>query len=62
MPPFHASYSSMQTQKALQRPEVLEFANFYMERVGQLSESVGYIALKGGLYQANKNKLNSAVR
>ena len=48
--------------KALQKPEVLQFANFYMERAGQLSEDVGYIALGDSLYQANKNKLSSAVR
>ena len=48
--------------KALQKPDVLQFVNFYMESAGRLSKDVGYIALGDNIYQANKNKLASAAR
>ena len=50
------------SKKALQRPEVLHFANFYMEKAAKLSKDVGYIPLRKSMYEANKNKIAAAVQ
>ena len=49
-------------RKALQKAEVLQFADFYMDTAGRLSKDVGYIPLSSRMYQANKNKLTFAAK
>lgn len=43
---------------SLQRPEVRDFIEFYMNNVGELAEEVGYVRLSEADYQAQLSKLN----
>ncbi|MGA1355822.1 MAG: PstS family phosphate ABC transporter substrate-binding protein [Prochlorothrix sp.] len=42
---------------ALQRPEVREFANFYLDNAGELAEEVGYVALPSEAYSVIRRNL-----
>ncbi|MCC9137096.1 PstS family phosphate ABC transporter substrate-binding protein [Pontibacter silvestris] len=42
--------------KAAQRPEVVEFVNFYLDNAPTLSEEVGYIQLPAEMYKEQKQK------
>jgi phosphate transport system substrate-binding protein len=44
--------------KAVARPEVVEFVNFYLDNAGALSEEVGYIPMPAEQYQEQKTKFN----
>ena len=42
-------------------PEVVEFVNFYIENVGELSKDVGYIPLPDDIYKEQKEKFSAFV-
>ncbi|WP_114777382.1 PstS family phosphate ABC transporter substrate-binding protein [Botryobacter ruber] len=42
--------------KAAERPEVVEFVNFYLDNAGELSQEVGYIPMPAELYEEQKQK------
>jgi phosphate transport system substrate-binding protein len=44
------------SSKAVDKPEVIDFINFYLDSAGDLSEEVGYIRLPDNLYQEQKQK------
>jgi len=44
------------SSKAVARPEVVEFVNFYLDNAGALSEEVGYIPMPDEQYQQQKAK------
>ncbi|MDO6389297.1 PstS family phosphate ABC transporter substrate-binding protein [Pontibacter sp. BT731] len=44
------------SSKAVVRPEVVDFINFYLENAGELAQEVGYIALPDNVYNEQKQK------
>ncbi len=44
------------SSKAIAKPEVVNFINFYLDNAGDLSEEVGYIRLPDNLYQEQRQK------
>ncbi|GGG07460.1 PstS family phosphate ABC transporter substrate-binding protein [Pontibacter amylolyticus] len=44
------------SSKAVARPEVVDFINFYLENAGELAQEVGYIALPDNVYNEQKQK------
>lgn len=44
------------SSKAVEKPEVVDFVNFYLDNAGDLSEEVGYIRLPDNLYKEQKQK------
>jgi len=48
--------------KAVSRPEVVEFVNFYLDNAGELSSEVGYIAMPDEQYQDQKTKFQEFVK
>ncbi|OKL38930.1 PstS family phosphate ABC transporter substrate-binding protein [Pontibacter flavimaris] len=47
--------------KAVERPEVVDFVNFYLENAAVLSEEVGYIPLPDELYKEQQQKFEQFV-
>jgi phosphate transport system substrate-binding protein len=47
--------------KAVARPEVVEFVNFYLDNAGALSEEVGYIPMPDAQYKEQKAKFQQFV-
>ncbi|WP_266203897.1 PstS family phosphate ABC transporter substrate-binding protein [Pontibacter kalidii] len=47
--------------KAVERPEVVDFVNFYLENAGELAEEVGYIPLPDNLYEEQQQKFEQFV-
>jgi phosphate transport system substrate-binding protein len=43
---------------SLERPEVQDFIEFYMNNAGELAEEVGYVGLSEADYQAQLTDLN----
>ncbi|MBF9251774.1 PstS family phosphate ABC transporter substrate-binding protein [Pontibacter sp. 172403-2] len=48
--------------KAAQRPEVVDFVNFYLENAPALSEEVGYIPLPAEKYKEQQQKFDAFVK
>lgn len=44
------------SSKAVVRPEVVDFINFYLENAGELAQEVGYIPLPDNVYNEQKQK------
>ncbi|SIT90744.1 PstS family phosphate ABC transporter substrate-binding protein [Pontibacter indicus] len=44
------------SSKAVARPEVVDFINYYLENAGELAQEVGYIALPDNVYNEQKQK------
>lgn len=49
-------------KKSLERPEVAEFAKFYLDHCAELSEKVGYVRLKDEEQAASKSTLDEALK
>ena len=49
------------SSKAVARPEVVEFVNFYLDNASHLSEEVGYIPMPAEQYQEQKAKFQEFV-
>ncbi|WP_299756040.1 PstS family phosphate ABC transporter substrate-binding protein [uncultured Pontibacter sp.] len=47
--------------KAVERPEVVDFVNFYLDNAGELAEEVGYIPLPDNLYEEQRQKFEQFV-
>ena len=47
--------------KAAERPEVVEFVNFYLDNAPELSQEVGYIPMPAELYKEQKQKFEQFV-
>ncbi|WP_276497637.1 PstS family phosphate ABC transporter substrate-binding protein [Pontibacter litorisediminis] len=47
--------------KAVERPEVVDFVNFYLENAGALAEEVGYIPLTDEQYREQQQKFEQFV-
>lgn len=45
------------SKKSLEKPEVVEYLNFYMKNVKEFVETVGYFPLEDGKYEAGLNKV-----
>jgi phosphate transport system substrate-binding protein len=46
---------------ALERVEVVEFVNFYLDNATQLVTEVGYVPLPVELYDEGRTELNGAI-
>jgi phosphate transport system substrate-binding protein len=46
------------SSKAVAKPEVIDFINFYLENAGELAQEVGYIALPDNVYNEQKQKFD----
>ena len=49
------------SKKAVQRPEVATFVEFYLKNAGELSKDVGYVPLKKSQYDEGLQKLKRAI-
>ena len=49
------------SKKAVQRPEVATFVEFYLKNAGELSKEVGYVPLKKSQYDKGLQKLKRAI-
>jgi phosphate transport system substrate-binding protein len=49
------------SKKAVQRPEVATFVEFYLKNAGELSKDVGYVPLQKSQYDEGLQKLNRAI-
>jgi phosphate transport system substrate-binding protein len=49
------------SKKAVQRPEVATFVEFYLKNAGELSKDVGYVPLRKSQYDAGLQKLKKAL-
>ena len=49
------------SKKAVQRPEVATFVEFYLKNAGELSKEVGYVPLKKSQYDEGLQKLKRAI-
>jgi phosphate transport system substrate-binding protein len=50
------------SNKAIQRPEVVDFVNFYLESAPELSKEVGYIPMPAEKYQEQQKKFDQFVK
>jgi phosphate transport system substrate-binding protein len=48
--------------KAIERPEVVDFMNFYLENAGSLAKEIGYIPLPDEKYKEQIEKFNNFVK
>ncbi len=49
------------SSKAIDKPEVVDFINFYLDNAGELAQEVGYIALPDNIYNEQKQKFEQFV-
>ncbi|SIQ59648.1 PstS family phosphate ABC transporter substrate-binding protein [Pontibacter lucknowensis] len=49
------------SSKAIDKPEVVDFINFYLDNAGELAQEVGYIALPDNIYKEQKQKFEQFV-
>lgn len=49
-------------ETAIDKPEVIEFVNFYLENVKALASDVGYVAMEDSRYEAVKQKFADFVK
>jgi len=47
---------------ATEKPEVVEFVNFYLESAGELVPDVGYISLPATIYEESAEKFDAFVQ
>lgn len=47
--------------KAVERPEVVDFVNFYLDAAGELAQEIGYIPLPDNLYDEQRQKFEQFV-
>jgi phosphate transport system substrate-binding protein len=52
--PFSRPLFIYVSKKSMERPEVIEFVDFYLDNAGDLAEEVGYVRLPQGVYSRAK--------
>ncbi|PKV66846.1 PstS family phosphate ABC transporter substrate-binding protein [Pontibacter ramchanderi] len=50
------------SSKAIAKPEIVDFVNFYLENAGELSQEVGYIALPDNVYKEQQQKFDEFAK
>ena len=50
------------SNKAAEKPEVVDFVNFYLNSAGDIAKEVGYVALPAEEYQVEINKFDAFVK
>jgi phosphate transport system substrate-binding protein len=50
------------SSRAMEKPEVIDFINFYLESAGELAQEVGYIALPDNVYNEQRQKFEQFVK
>lgn len=55
--PFSRPLFIYVSKKSMERPEVIEFVDFYLDNAGDLAEEVGYVRLPQGVYSRAKGNI-----